>query len=152
MHAIWLLLLDEKFLQAYEHGMLVKCGDGIIRRVFPRLFTYSADYPERCACNCLFFRILISPTSCRVLLACIRFLAQAPCPACLIQKAHVAAMGSKQDMARRQHFRVDTSSVRHMISSTRSWIFERGYSTDSKMVGRVLDAMSLLPTQVRSIQ
>jgi hypothetical protein len=47
MHAVWLLLLDEEFIKAYEHGILIKCGDGVVRRVFPRLFTYLADYPEQ---------------------------------------------------------------------------------------------------------
>lgn len=47
MQAIWLLLLDDDFIQAYHHGFIVKCGDGITRRLFPRLLTYSADYPEK---------------------------------------------------------------------------------------------------------
>lgn len=42
MHAVWRLLLDKDFLHAYE---LAKFADGITRRVFPRIFTYSADYP-----------------------------------------------------------------------------------------------------------
>ena len=37
MQAIWLLLMDEEFMEAYEHGMLVTCGDGVVRRLFPRL-------------------------------------------------------------------------------------------------------------------
>jgi hypothetical protein len=47
MHAIWRLLLDDEFLHAYEHGIVIKCEDGIFRRFFPRIFTYSADYPEK---------------------------------------------------------------------------------------------------------
>lgn len=47
MQCIWLLLLDDEFMKAYEHGMLVTCGDGVTRRLFPRIFTYSADYPEK---------------------------------------------------------------------------------------------------------
>ncbi|PSR72539.1 hypothetical protein PHLCEN_2v11592 [Hermanssonia centrifuga] len=47
MHAVWLLLLDDKFMEAYEHGIRVNCADGIIQQLFPRFFTYSADYPER---------------------------------------------------------------------------------------------------------
>lgn len=43
----WRILLDSDFLQAYETGMIVVCGDGIRRRFFPRIFTYSADYPEK---------------------------------------------------------------------------------------------------------
>lgn len=48
MQQIWLLLLDKEFMEAYEHGILIECADGVIRRLFPRIFTYSADYPEKC--------------------------------------------------------------------------------------------------------
>ena len=44
---IWLLLLDDDFMQAYQHGIKLLCGDGVTRRLFPRIFTYSADYPEK---------------------------------------------------------------------------------------------------------
>ena len=50
MNQIWHLLLDADFIEAYAHGMLIKCGDGVTRRVFPRILTYSADYPEKCVC------------------------------------------------------------------------------------------------------
>jgi len=45
--AAWKLLLDDDFLHAYKYGMVVKCSDGIERRVYPRFLTYSADYPEK---------------------------------------------------------------------------------------------------------
>ena len=44
---IWELLLDDDFMYTYEHGMVIKCADGITRRIFPQFFTYSADYPEK---------------------------------------------------------------------------------------------------------
>jgi Plavaka transposase len=47
MQKIWLLMLDEAFVEAYTHGMLISCGDGVTRRIFPRIFTYAADYPEK---------------------------------------------------------------------------------------------------------
>lgn len=47
MHEVWLLLLDADFMYAYEHGIIMKCSDGVTRRIFPRFFTYSADYPEK---------------------------------------------------------------------------------------------------------
>jgi len=47
MHGVWKFLLDADFIQAYKYGMVVKCADGIERRVYPRFFTYSADYPEK---------------------------------------------------------------------------------------------------------
>jgi hypothetical protein len=47
MHGVWKFLLDTDFIHAYKYGMIVKCADGIERRVYPRFFTYSADYPEK---------------------------------------------------------------------------------------------------------
>lgn len=47
MHAVWNVLLDEQFVNAHEHGMVVECLDGTQRRFYPRIFTYSADYPEK---------------------------------------------------------------------------------------------------------
>jgi hypothetical protein len=47
VHAIWTLMLDGDLMHAYEHGIVIKFSDGIERRVFPRFFTYSADYPEK---------------------------------------------------------------------------------------------------------
>jgi hypothetical protein len=46
-HGCWDTLLDRDFLLAYRHGIVLKCADGVFRRIFPRLFTYSADYPEK---------------------------------------------------------------------------------------------------------
>jgi hypothetical protein len=47
LHAQWAILLDDEFLEAYAHGIVVQCCDGISRRFYPRIFTYSADYPEK---------------------------------------------------------------------------------------------------------
>jgi len=47
MHAVWKLLLDDEFIHAYKYGMVIRCADGIERRIYPRIFTYSADYPEK---------------------------------------------------------------------------------------------------------
>jgi hypothetical protein len=47
MHSVWKVLLDEDFLHATNYGMVVRCHDGIERRVYPRILTYSADYPEK---------------------------------------------------------------------------------------------------------
>jgi hypothetical protein len=47
MHAQWMVILDDEFLAAYVHGIVIQCCDGVLRRFYPRLFTYSADYPEK---------------------------------------------------------------------------------------------------------
>ena len=47
MQSVWRILLDDEFMDAYENGFIITFPDGIQRRVFPRFFTYSADYPEK---------------------------------------------------------------------------------------------------------
>jgi hypothetical protein len=46
-HAQWNIIIDDDFLMAYSHGVAIKCADSIERRFYLRLFTYSADYPEK---------------------------------------------------------------------------------------------------------
>ena len=48
MHGVWNKLLDDDFVNAYRHGFAMECLDGVWRRFYPRIFTYSADYPEKC--------------------------------------------------------------------------------------------------------
>jgi hypothetical protein len=47
VHAAWKLMLTDEFIHAWKHGVLIKCSDGVQRLVFPRIFTYAADYPEK---------------------------------------------------------------------------------------------------------
>ena len=47
IHAIWKYILDVDFIHAMKYGVVVVCHDGIKRRIYPRIFTYSADYPEK---------------------------------------------------------------------------------------------------------
>ena len=81
-HAIWSHLLtdDCDFVNAYVFGIVVQCADGVSRRLFPRLFTYSADYPEKCVCPILsnisanrFWTELFSPPSNTLDIACVHF-------------------------------------------------------------------------------
>jgi hypothetical protein len=46
-HAQWMVLLDDEFMEAWKHGIVILCCDGIKRRFYPRIFVYSADYPEK---------------------------------------------------------------------------------------------------------
>ena len=47
MHAVWKHVFDSDFIHAMEYGIVIRCSDGVERRVYPRIFTYSADYPEK---------------------------------------------------------------------------------------------------------
>ncbi|KAI0644637.1 hypothetical protein C8Q79DRAFT_913099 [Trametes meyenii] len=130
MQQIWTLLLDDNFVHAYAHGIVVKCGDGITRRLFPRILTYSADYPEKC------------------LIACIKFLGRCPCPACLVDKAKIYLLGTKRDMwSRLNSLRKDTSWLRSTLARVRGWLFERGLAPEGKAVEAVLGPTSTSPNQ-----
>ncbi|ETW84694.1 hypothetical protein HETIRDRAFT_116865 [Heterobasidion irregulare TC 32-1] len=47
MHVIFLHTSLWRLTHAYEHDMIVRCGDGAQRGVSARLFDYTANYPER---------------------------------------------------------------------------------------------------------
>jgi hypothetical protein len=47
LHEQWKILLDEDFIEAWKHGLVVLCWDGVKRRFYPRVFSYSADYKEK---------------------------------------------------------------------------------------------------------
>ncbi len=47
MQNVWSTILDDDFLHACTYGIVIECIDGVERRVYPRIFTYSADYPEK---------------------------------------------------------------------------------------------------------
>ncbi|KAJ3859890.1 hypothetical protein EV359DRAFT_75447 [Lentinula novae-zelandiae] len=66
-YAVWRFLLNDAFLHAYKYGIVIKCFNGVERHVYPRFFTYSADYPEK------------------VLLATICERGLCPCPRCLFK-------------------------------------------------------------------
>ena len=47
MQAIWELLLDERFVNAYKNGCVIIFRNGITCCAFFWFFTYSANYPEK---------------------------------------------------------------------------------------------------------
>lgn len=46
-HQQWSILLDRDLLDAMKDGIVLLCPDGKRRCFYPRIFTYSADYPEQ---------------------------------------------------------------------------------------------------------
>ncbi|KZP21447.1 hypothetical protein FIBSPDRAFT_714836, partial [Athelia psychrophila] len=71
----WDKMLDPEFVASYKHGFKMECLDGVWRRFYPRIFTYSADYKEK------------------ILLATIRDLGICPCPRCLVKLEDVDKLG-----------------------------------------------------------
>ena len=49
-HEQWKIILDDEFLHVYQHGLVIECCDGVTYRFYPRIFTYSTDYPEKYVC------------------------------------------------------------------------------------------------------
>ncbi|RDB22554.1 hypothetical protein Hypma_009968 [Hypsizygus marmoreus] len=115
--------------EAYHHGLVVTCLDGITRRFYPRIFTYSADYPEK------------------ILMACIRNLGGCPCPRCLIPLAHVHRLGMTRDREQWKTMpRVDDDQRRANVSGARRAIYESKRTVDGSTVQNILKPKSLVPT------
>ncbi|KAF8842659.1 hypothetical protein BDN67DRAFT_989041 [Paxillus ammoniavirescens] len=128
-HAQWQELLDDDFLQAYEHGIVLKCGDGVERRLYPRIFTYSADYPEK------------------VLIANLRNLGHCPCPRCLVSKDRIHLFATGRDMLEQDLLaRSDTQERHNKISSAHKLIYEKNYAVDNSQVEELLKTESMVPT------
>ncbi|KAI0037921.1 hypothetical protein FA95DRAFT_1585536 [Auriscalpium vulgare] len=129
MHAVLKLMLDDAFLEAYQHGIVIKCPDGVTRRIYPRLFTYSADYPEK------------------VLLAAIRNLGTCPCPRCKMGKADIPNLGMLRDDAYRvKHPRTDDEGLRQKITAASDAVYRLGKGVKSAPVERLLAEESYVPT------
>ncbi|KIY52565.1 hypothetical protein FISHEDRAFT_35026, partial [Fistulina hepatica ATCC 64428] len=127
LHAVWTYLLDNDFVRAYKFGMVIKCRDGTMRRVYPRIFTYSADYPEK------------------VMLACIRDMGVCPCPRCLTTKDKMDLMGQAHDMHRRTT-RI-RKYARDLVHLARKYIYKSGFGIRSSAVeDHLLKETSLVPT------
>ncbi|KAL1750236.1 hypothetical protein FB107DRAFT_252267 [Schizophyllum commune] len=102
-HEVWKVLLsDEEFRYAYEHGVVLMCADGIKRRIYARLFTHSADYPEK------------------VLIATIRDLGACLCTRCTVPKSEIRALGTNKDHdVRVERKRTDDWSRREKVTEAR---------------------------------
>ncbi|KAG1901203.1 uncharacterized protein F5891DRAFT_1187899 [Suillus fuscotomentosus] len=124
-HGCWEILLDKDFLHAYRHGIVLRCADGVLRRIFPRIFTYSADYPEK------------------VLIATIKDMGSCPCPRCLTPKSMFTSLGLLSDMRSR------ISSLRVYVATNviraREFIYQGGNTVDGKKVEETLGGGSWAP-------
>ncbi|KAL6298277.1 hypothetical protein BKA93DRAFT_710038, partial [Sparassis latifolia] len=111
------------------HGIVITCCDGVQRRFYPRIFTYSADYPEK------------------ILLASIRNMGQCPCPRCLIPLSRVHNIGKAMDMKQRETLaRKDDAHRRQTIATARSLIYEGNLQVNCAAVENLLRDKSFVPT------
>jgi hypothetical protein len=152
-HQQWKLLLDDEFLDAYEHGIVSESGDGIMCRFYPRIFTYSCDYKEKC----VFKLFHINPVDlfahglipCRILMTTIRNNGDCPCPRCKIVMENLHLFGTESDRNNRVALkRCDDHDYKEAISSTRHKIYNENYKVTAAWVERKLKPTSLVPTTV----
>ncbi|KAF9046642.1 hypothetical protein BJ165DRAFT_1611041 [Panaeolus papilionaceus] len=126
MQEVWKTLLDDEFLHAYKFGIVVECIDGIERRIFPRLFTYSADYPEK------------------VLLATIRDKGTCPCPRCLVQSKNLDQLGTCEDTDIRSEYRTYNAKK---VQRARNFIYNKAKPITGTNVEALLKEHSFVPTK-----
>ncbi|KDQ54440.1 hypothetical protein JAAARDRAFT_60806 [Jaapia argillacea MUCL 33604] len=119
----WDMLLDEEFMHAYVHGIVVDCIDGIRRQIYPRILTYSADYPEK------------------MLIATLRDKGRCPCPRCLVTFDTIPSLGTPHD--REAH----SEARQQLVANARKLIYKQGYVVTSEHVDALLKEQSLVPTK-----
>ncbi|CCO34564.1 hypothetical protein BN14_08666 [Rhizoctonia solani AG-1 IB] len=135
MHEVWAHLLDNKFLYAWNNGTVIKCADGIERRVFPRIKIHSVDYPEKAT------------------LATIRNLGVCLCPRCLAKKGLASKLGTSHDThIRVSKRRVESTKRINKIQQARRLIYDLGHSVQSKQIEALLQAESYVPTLLHEIE
>lgn len=136
----------------------MECADGLVRRFYPRIFTYAANYPEKYVTS--FINFVISPyTLCiilRALMSSIRNLGGCPCPRCKILRSDIHLMGTKNDRRKRLALaRQDDQPRQFSVKQARAAIYnpdpQKCLAVDSAYVERQLKANSLVPTLVSSV-
>ncbi|TEB04127.1 hypothetical protein FA13DRAFT_1575394, partial [Coprinellus micaceus] len=126
-HAQWSVLLSRDLKDAMRNGMVIVCPDGQQRCFYPRIMTYSADYPEKARIYGL------------------RSNGTTPCHRCLTSKTELCYLGGPIDTKRIASKRIgpqESAEVEKAREAIRS-----GYSVKSKHVEDVLQSQSLAPLQ-----
>ena len=82
-------------------------------------------------------------------MACLKYLADCPCPRCLILKSCIPLIGTKTDTKQWvQLARVDSADRQHKIELARRMMFEGGVGITSTGINDLLGPTSLVPTRV----
>ncbi|GAB1528441.1 hypothetical protein RhiTH_011635 [Rhizoctonia solani] len=129
MHKVWVHLLDDNFLYAWNHGIVIKCTNGIEQRVFPRIKIHSVDYPEK------------------VTMATIQNLGVCLCPRCLAKKGLASKLGTSHNtLVQVSKRRVESTKRIKKIQEAQQLIYDLGHLVQSKQVEALLQAESYVPT------
>ncbi|KAG2337979.1 hypothetical protein BDR05DRAFT_1004601 [Suillus weaverae] len=125
-HACWEILLDADFIEAYRHGIIMKCADGM----YLLLPTLSG--------------MLIHSSKHRALISTIKDMGLCPCPRCITPKSMFSFLGLARDMkSRLTNFRVYT---KEKVLKAYNFIYRWGNTVDSTKVENALREGSWVPT------
>ncbi|TEB21302.1 hypothetical protein FA13DRAFT_1643041, partial [Coprinellus micaceus] len=122
----WAVLLDDELIDAMKNGIVLTCPDDKLRCFYPRVFTYSADYPEK------------------ILIAGIRNNGGCPCHRCTIKKENLANLGTPTDTEHRDQIRSEGEQW-NKVAEARA-IIVAGYAVDTDQIEAKLKPQSLVPT------
>lgn len=82
-------------------------------------------------------------------MTCLKYLAQCPCPRCLILKSRIPRLGMKSDTNDRGRLqRVDNERIHKAIALVRRMMFVDGVNIANKAIDTFLKSESLVPTRV----
>ncbi|KAJ3560849.1 hypothetical protein NP233_g10562 [Leucocoprinus birnbaumii] len=111
MHAVWIV---------------VTCIDSVEWRIYPRIFSYSADYPEK------------------VSLATIHDKGLFPCPRCLVHHSELHNLGLRRDKkTRMEKLRV---FLFDKVSTAHDAIYRLGHTVRGPAIEALLNGVSAVPT------
>ncbi|KAG8723471.1 hypothetical protein FRC09_003185 [Ceratobasidium sp. 395] len=129
VHESWKHLLDVEFVKAYQDGIPIACADGVDRRIYPRIFTYSADYPER------------------VVMAGIRDFGDEPAILDHVAKKDLHKLGTEEDRRTRiERPRIDNSETQGLTLQARRTVYAERYAITSDKAEAFIKPTSLVLT------
>ena len=131
------------------HCIVFEGEDGVKTRFYPRIFTYSANYPEKLFTPHLYLSASLTLLFNRVLLASIHDNGRCPCPRCLMLKNKVHNLGTALDMSQQESLaHIDNLDHRDKVKKARSIIYNQDYAVTNKASEELLNEQSLVATNV----
>lgn len=148
-HQQWSVLLGREFVDAMKYGIILPCPDGENRCFFPRIFSYSADYPEKQVISLQCTRIVLTKLH-RALISGLRNNGTAPCHRCLIEKDEIFKLGAPSDTERTKSERCPADQKKRVIAAQK--VIQLGYAVDNKNhIESKLQPHGLVPVEVSRI-
>ncbi|TEB22930.1 hypothetical protein FA13DRAFT_1590392, partial [Coprinellus micaceus] len=121
----WTIMLDDELVDAMKNGLVLLCPDGRRRCFYPRVFTYSADYPEK------------------TLIAGLRNNGGCPCHRCLVDKGDLGKLGAPTDNERDDQIRREDDQ-KELVDLARDEI-SSGFAVNGDRIDLHLKEKSLVP-------